>query len=960
MEFSFNPTSLDNVLTIDPTVLITESVWDESLITEDTEGVTKKNLFQRLWSLLKKFWAMIAAKAKEMVNWFTAIFRTKKVNDKTLDEIAESVFSDLAEAPGSKHLRFRYDNDQQIRMNIVGNMIKNQVKQPKIVGHDKHDRPYQQAFMLVFHIIKQPHLIDPLIDFLTAIKGNPKPEGWSAKRVEDACNAIWAGTAFGTVVTVSMEEWTILNERIQKFQQALQVVDNDTFSTEKQYDESYAKVMNQLVSIGSYLQKGINGVADGMRQVYELDEKYHDKINAKNFREKLPLFVKRCVEGNIPSKYINHAVRQICDVSINADPKNPSQKADVNKPMKGNGRFVIIPGDESLKTKVIKVAYNGLGVRGNRNEFVVWDKVKNIPEIANELYQIEDINDPDNYVILCDRAEEIDQWDGAVEWNNKMREMCQRNNVGFIIRCNAGGFGKRLGDGKVICIDYGNVHRIPQTDSPEAPATESVNMVEEVLNSSYGILDMIDPMSYFKEDGQRFCEDTLREATEGATKKNVFQKLWEAIKKFWKWICKKFSQMTNFLRAKLGRNKKTKTADQIAEEVLQNTDNPNPPSPANADATQPIKIEIPADPKSEIKMDETIDLAFKELWAKIEKDGKKVTFGYAKTNESKKGGAAKEAGHNPAIALRLINDPTLLPAIMKCVDLIAADTINVIALGDAWSKCEQIINTPTHTINMTADLDQLVAANNTMNEIAAKIDTVNDIDENNPKFQDRTVIAIVNKIVMYCARMQFSVNALTNNVGAMYRIDARYNGMITNLADMEKFVMKCIEAGMPYKYIGQNMYVIASKNIKGTSGKGSEKKPIWGQTRVVMFPDDTNIIYKVAMNTLGVKTNIAEENILERFKGSSFEQYFPMMRSATPKSCIIAWERLDTDRGASQNQILQLRNKIATGIDVKKLPIDITRDFHDGNVAWRGNTLVFCDFGGFAARHNYKDGMIML
>lgn len=443
----------------DPYDLISESVWAEDFFQETTNGVKKKNLFQTLWAMIKKLFNIIAMKVREIGNYISSLFHTKKVDDKTLDDIAEAVFGDMGSVPSSKHLRFRYDNDQEITMNIITNTIKKQFKNPKIVGHDKADRPYQQAIMIVFSIIKKPQLLDPVIEFLDLVNAHEDLSKWPVERIQNALDSIWAQTSLGIGCTITMREWTMLNEKVQQLEKGLQITDDNTFMQEVQYDQKYVSVLNSTVRLGTFLQLGVNTIGDGMRQVYELDEKYYDQINASNFKEKLPLFVKSMCESNIPSKYIHHAVRQVCDVSINCDPKNPSQKADVNKTLKGNGRFVIIPSDPSLKTYVIKVAYNGLGVRGNRNEFMVWDRVKNIPEIADELYHIEDINDPDNYVILCDRAQEIDNYEDTLAWNKKMHDMCINNNLGFIIRCNSGGFGKRP-DGKVICIDYGNVHRI--------------------------------------------------------------------------------------------------------------------------------------------------------------------------------------------------------------------------------------------------------------------------------------------------------------------------------------------------------------------------------------------------------------------------------------------------------------------------------------------------------------------
>lgn len=453
----------------------TELISENTILSDDwfTEAAGSGNFISKIMHLVKRIFGVIRAKCSEITAVFSAIFKTKKVNDKTLDQIAEYILGLTSEEPGSKHLRFYYDNDKQIKINYIADTVKASVSQPEIIGHDKHDRPEQKAIMLIFHIIKKPHLLDPLIEMSGAMKSSNGIINFELKRLEDAINAIWAGLVFGVRTTVSLEEWTILNQRIQQLNKNLEVIDDDsmgalTIKTANSPEGSslstgWAKALNDLMRISKLLQIGINTMGDGMRQIYQLDTAYHDKINASNFKTLLPKFVKACVESNIPSKYIHNAIHQICDKTINANPGDLSVKANL-KPLKGNGRFVMFPAVDGLNDKVIKVGYNGLGARGNRNEFMVWDKVKDIPEIASEIYHVYDIGDPDLYVILADKVNEIEenhgQWSGAAAWNEKMREACLRHNIGFIIRCNPGGFGTLIGSDKVICVDYGNVHRV--------------------------------------------------------------------------------------------------------------------------------------------------------------------------------------------------------------------------------------------------------------------------------------------------------------------------------------------------------------------------------------------------------------------------------------------------------------------------------------------------------------------
>ena len=470
----YDPLSLNIDIWGDNDILniITESTFNiNELILEESSNIKKKNLIQKIWGIIKKAIKIIGAKFRELTHAFVSIFKTKKVNDKTLDQIAEYVLGISDKEPGNKHLKFRFDDDKRITINYIANTIKNFVNEPEIKGHAKNDRPEQNAIMLIFHIIKRPDLLDPVIEMLESIKNNNGQVLFDINRMNKAIDAIWAGLTLGLGCTITLEQWTVLNEKIIRLNKLMEVVDEDTFmatdihiqntdgtSVNSSSDTKLAKMLNELVNITILLQLGINYVGDGMRQVYELDKKFHNKINISNFQEKLPLFVKMCVESNIPSKYIYHANHQICDISINSNPKDSTRKDENPSPLKGNGRYVMFPSDKSLAGKIIKVAYNGLGSRGNKNEFEVWNRVKNIPEISKELYHIYDIGDKDYYVILTDRAIPIDDYNKTSEWNEKMKSMCINNNLGFVIRCNSGGFGK-IGD-KIVCIDYGNVNRI--------------------------------------------------------------------------------------------------------------------------------------------------------------------------------------------------------------------------------------------------------------------------------------------------------------------------------------------------------------------------------------------------------------------------------------------------------------------------------------------------------------------
>ena len=468
MTFNFlESVSLDpfNLDADDPLHWLGQSINLDKYIKEATSDVKAEGIMSRIWNVIKNIFKVIAAQCRRIWNAFISIFKSNQTSDTTLDDIANSVLNnDMDLAPEDKHMQFRFTNNREIRIRYLGNEIAGTFSKPKIPGHDPDDRPEQKAIMLIFHILKKPYLLDQILDMLKSIKRSDNEVTFKASELSNAIDEVWAGLVFGINITCTLEEWTKLNERIIRLNREMQTIDDQifgsrTFSFQKSEDKKeFIILFNKLSQLASLLQKGINAIGDGMRQIYKLSDQYENKINSSNYQQFLPAFVKGCVEHNIPSKYVCYAIRQICDKSINALPNNPNIKAPPEGYVKGNGRFVIFPGDPKLKDHIIKIAYNGLGVRGNRNEFVVWKAVEDIPEIANELYHIYDIGDRDNYVIETDRATPIDHYDKCEEWNKRMKQMCLDNDIGFIIRCNDGGFGAL--HGKVICIDYGNVHRV--------------------------------------------------------------------------------------------------------------------------------------------------------------------------------------------------------------------------------------------------------------------------------------------------------------------------------------------------------------------------------------------------------------------------------------------------------------------------------------------------------------------
>lgn len=489
-----------------------------------------------------------------------------------------------------------------------------------------------------------------------------------------------------------------------------------------------------------------------------------------------------------------------------------------------------------------------------------------------------------------------------------------------------------------------------------------MNKVTSILESMN-----LDPFKYFddsdslfSESGELFLEEALKEATSGTTKKNVFIRLWEFIKKCFTWLAKQWSRFINWAKRTFFNKPNAKTADQIISETLGNSENAtssnttsSSTSSQSVDKTsgsnkiQSIKVEIPVSSRSETPPEPSVDVIVKPIL--LSYDAAKKQFGIS-INDARDRGYGKVKGqavvrNSYANIIALAERPDVFNILNEAVSCIHDNTVS----EDFISKMREFWNAFDFNVNndYVCGLDKLNDLGKNLNNLMEAINNIN--MSSDVQFTDSRVISEFNELANFCANLQMSMNSFTRVIQEVHTIDAKYIGSIKDTNTLDKFVKAMIDAAIPPKYIGYNTYLASDPSLKGD--KGSEEKPIWGQSRLVLFPtSDNQSIIKVALSGWGLQSNRSEYDISNKIVQNGGSEFIAVTKSIGSTGATVTSERVDTpDDITPMNKINTFVRAIDKFINDHKLPFRID-DIHGKNVGYKNGKVVALDYAWSARR----------
>lgn len=463
----------------------------------------------------------------------------------------------------------------------------------------------------------------------------------------------------------------------------------------------------------------------------------------------------------------------------------------------------------------------------------------------------------------------------------------------------------------------------------------------------------LDPFDYFKEDGNTEFQQYYQEVTTGTTKKNVFQKLWNFILKVLKLLSRQITRLINWIKRLFSNKRNIKTADQIISDSVSLSD-----ELFDSDGfsnSKFVKLHIPSHMNSEIEL-EDIHLMAKDFILKFTNDGNftidawdidnRIQF-YTNVKPNASQGPIKgkhKGGKRPLINLLvLLNKPEIFNKLKNAVSVIYSNDRSKIL--SAWDDFNDDFQNSWDFSKQEYSLDQCIEFQKSLNELIAEFEKFHDIDNTNI---NNDVVFTLNKISDFLSDLQMQMNALTSAFTNAYIVDKKYYGSIKNIDELSQFVNKCIDAGIPHKYLAYNIYIVSSNKLKGYGSNGDENNPVWGQSRVVLYPSsDKNIVYKIALSKWGIASNKIEFDISKKLESvPDGGSVIAFTNSITQNNVISTMERVDllSKNKISDSDLDKLKSKLNSICKDNNIKLDLTQDIHRGNVALKNRKLVCIDY----------------
>lgn len=397
------------------------------------------------------------------------------------------------------------------------------------------------------------------------------------------------------------------------------------------------------------------------------------------------------------------------------------------------------------------------------------------------------------------------------------------------------------------------------------------------------IFEEFDPVEFFKCDG---FNDIIMEATDGATKKNIFSRLINMITKAGVWIKERIKNLVLGIK-KLAAGR-AKTSNQILKEVGVKK------HAVKRDAADPN------DPNTPIDAAESLYASFIEGFAE---DGIMINIAALVATDVQKapikGKEIYAGGARASQVIGLILDPR---PIDEYIDLFkrltkefgiknvkAADIDRLNKLCEDFSGRPSVLDYAADAINQKVrkkyelvriSIDELLQFQIKVDEMCKlteefdnqfKALNVNLGDKGNAAGLIRKhYMDILNNLAWICVNLQGGLHAIANGMQGIYHVDPGYWNSINDPNQLAKFVEECMKTGMPGKYIVNNIYHICDESLKGNP---NIEKPIMGFGRLTLIPKG-DIIYKVAINRYGVRSNKNDYRVMDAVKGKPIESMF--------------------------------------------------------------------------------------
>lgn len=488
---------------------------------------------------------------------------------------------------------------------------------------------------------------------------------------------------------------------------------------------------------------------------------------------------------------------------------------------------------------------------------------------------------------------------------------------------------------------------------------------------------ILDPFCEFEiKDYTEQVRDWIYEAAEGATKKNIFQRMLDLMKKLFGFIANLIKKFVNYIKSIFIKNKK-KPVDQILEEndILPkaNTSSNNAPSndtpskDSNLKATSvPVQVK---QPDGSIKTEEYKALARN---IKINIEGDKIKLVLNKDNGNWEVRDTDHINSNKKIMFKL--SPyvaTLLMYFFECEEIKKAydsylevlpkylnDLTNV-DLRNEYLRAASKLPKEMYDINkfylginnnatLTFDMSEFDRVSDVIGSIFDKIGSIqNTITANNPNNQStdnipKNVISDLNKILNSLRHASYGMNTLLLNLKDPDTLSSEYIGVLKDADSIDKVVKIFIDNKVPPLHINYNITMMTDPKLRKVvdvvNGKEYGKS---GQTRVALIPDGEKDVIKFAINNAGINANTNEIRAWKILttKGGKGGNYFIPIKEYGKNNCVVIQPYIEcykVNNGVIETESSVVANKIINIVSSKAFSDKYgftPKDIHELNVS---------------------------
>lgn len=401
------------------------------------------------------------------------------------------------------------------------------------------------------------------------------------------------------------------------------------------------------------------------------------------------------------------------------------------------------------------------------------------------------------------------------------------------------------------------------------------------------------PERYFEDlNGDQFYEEVMLEATVGATKGNIFQRLWNLIKKFFAWISRAIKKLKFWLSGgrkvdvnKVMQDNAITGSDKNAKEffdkakIENNTINKsNEKNIRGIDAIQNIAAKFFVKDINGNNVELSIPVIIngvkcvcrdKKLTIYIDPDGgyssdninDNNSSNFINDNKNRNFGKQFLAMVTHAIVNSKVFESNFVDQLIHvCMMFKAERSVDV----NTWKTLDAYIqeiktayfNSNAPTIISQKDLDNFQISIDKCQKAIEEVTniqrmmSVGGVDTADP--------SIINRAASLLANFQIGINALIQSLSSAGTIEPKYFNSVNDPIKLSQIVDQLMQEGVTGKYMESIVYFISGPDLCGDKNEG-DGNFIAGESRCILFPKtNKKIVYKVGYNGWGRSSNKSE------------------------------------------------------------------------------------------------------